>query len=111
MNKLLEALNKIDFSVENVSSTKKSVGNRIDSLVKKTVCITGKIDGYSRSELESLLTKKFSAYVSKTVTNDLDYLIVGHTTNSPSKETSARRKGIEVVSGVDLLEYLESVSF
>lgn len=62
-----------------------------------TVCITGKIDGYTRDSLASYLSDKYGCKVVSTVSNKLDYLICNIQSKS-SSFTKAQSLGIPILT-------------
>lgn len=69
---------------------------------KYTVCITGKIPGYTKSSLAKELESKHITTVN-TVTNKINYLICNTQQNS-SKEQKAKSLGIEILTLEELFK-------
>lgn len=64
-------------------------------LAGKTLVVTGTLEGYSRSEIESLI-KQFGGKVAKSVSKNTDYLVAGE--QAGSKLAKAESLGITVLS-------------
>ena len=64
-------------------------------LAGKTLVVTGTLEGYSRSEIESLI-KQFGGKVAKSVSKNTDYLVAGE--KAGSKLAKAESLGITVLS-------------
>lgn len=67
------------------------------NLVGPTVCVTGKIDGYTRDSIASYLSDKYGCKVVSTVSSKLDYLICNIQSNS-SSFTKAQSLGIPILT-------------
>ncbi|MGM0582795.1 MAG: BRCT domain-containing protein, partial [Bacteroidota bacterium] len=63
------------------------------SISGKTFVVTGKIEGYSRSDVEKII-KDAGGKAAKSVSKNTDYLIAGE--NAGSKLKTAEELGVEV---------------
>ncbi|MFA5523815.1 MAG: NAD-dependent DNA ligase LigA [Tissierellales bacterium] len=70
----------------------------------KTVVITGTIEGYSRSQAESLV-KKMGGKASGSVSKRTDYVIVGE--EAGSKADKARELGIKIITGAEFVAIVQ----
>lgn len=71
-------------------------------VIGPTVCITGKIDGHTRTSLATYLSDKYGCKVVSTVSKNLDYLICNQTSSS-SSYIKAQSLGIPILT-LDQLE-------
>lgn len=92
-NKML--LNSLPITFERYDNT--------TALKDMTVCITGKIDGFTRSEAEDLLVRNGIKCVSA-VSSKVNYLICNDENSSSSKATAARKLNIEIMSFENFLK-------
>lgn len=70
---------------------------RTIDLSGKSVCITGKIDGISRATAHRRLRTR-GAYIKNSISNAVDYLILGTSSYTTTKEGFARRNRIRIIT-------------
>ncbi len=100
--KVLDQLGKI-LEIKNYSAT-----NQKGSLKNKFFLVTGKLNGISRAEVKSLIEENSGSTVS-TVSNKLDYLIVGEKPTR-RKVDSAKELKIKIINQYDFLKMLNKTS-
>ena len=100
--KILDELEKV-LTVNNVTVTK---SNGI--LKNKSFLVTGKLNGISRAEVKSLIEENSGTTVSS-VTNKLNYLIIG---DKPTKRKveSAKQLKIKIIDQAEFLKMLNKTS-
>ena len=100
--KILDELEKI-LTINNVTVTK---SNGI--LKNKSFLVTGKLNGISRAEVKSLIEENSGTTVSS-VTNKLNYLIIG---DKPTKRKveSAKQLKIKIIDQAEFLKMLNKTS-
>lgn len=72
------------------------------------ICITGKIDGYSRTQLKDLLETKGLKLVSA-VSGTTNYLVTEDTSKASSKIKKAESLGISIISFKELQSIMENI--
>lgn len=92
--KLISDLKSFGVNTEYISTSDSSIINKDSPYYQKKFCITGSFD-IPRSEIKRLLEIKFDAYVSESVNNTTDYLIVGE--NGGSKQQKANKLGVKII--------------
>ena len=75
-----------------------------NNLTGLTICITGKVGSYTRSEIEGLLRTR-GARVAAIVNLNTDYLVIGYRPGQ-RKVTAASRFGIKTLSSQEVLDNL-----
>lgn len=78
--------------------------NESDKLKNKTFVVTGKIEGFSRTEMENLI-KKHGGSVSSSVSKNTDFLVAGE--NAGSKLAKAEKLKIEILTPEDFFSKME----
>lgn len=79
----------------------------INSLSGQTVCITGSLTGFTRSEATALL-RKLGCRVTKKVSRVTDILIIANTYETTEKMILARQYGTRIMKEKELLQLLKS---
>ena len=89
--------------IQNVSVTK------LNGLLKnKSFLVTGKLNGISRAEVKSLIEENSGSTVS-TVSNKLNYLIIGEKPTKRKVE-SAKELKIKIINQEEFLKMLDKTS-
>ena len=100
--KVLNELGKI-LSISN------AIGNQKNGLLKgKSFLVTGKLKGISRAEIKSLIEENSGKNVSS-VSNKLDYLIVGEKPTK-GKIENAQRMNLKIINQGEFLRMLNKTS-
>jgi NAD-dependent DNA ligase len=89
-------LNSIDLKITNVVK---------DMDVGFKVCVTGKVQGHTRTSIKEDLAR-YGVTMTTTVTKDLDYLVCDDTTANSSKLIKARQNDIKIITYEQLKEIL-----
>lgn len=79
----------------------------INSLSGQTVCITGSLTGYTRSEATALL-RSLGCRVTKKVSRVTDILIIANTYETTEKMILARQYGTEIMKEREFLQLIKS---
>ena len=79
----------------------------ITSLSGQTVCITGSLTGYTRSEATTLL-RSLGCRVMKKVSRVTDILIIANTYETTEKMILAKQYGTRIMKEKELLQLLKS---
>ncbi len=84
------------------------IDNQVENYVEseftgKNIVLTGKIEGYSRSEIEGIL-EGFGAQVKSSVSKNTDIVIAGE--DSGSKADKARELGVKIISGEEFVKHM-----
>ncbi len=79
--------------------------SRGESMVGKTICITGTLTTGTRPQIEQMV-KDAGGQVSSSVSSRTTHLVTNDTKSGSSKNTSAARLGIPIISEQDLLQML-----
>lgn len=79
----------------------------MSSLCGQTVCITGSLTGFTRSEATALL-RKLGCRVTKKVSRVTDILIIANTYETTEKMILARQYGTRIMKEKELLQLLKS---
>jgi len=81
----------------------------INSLSGQTVCITGSLTGFTRSEATSLL-RSMGCRVTKKVSRVTDILIIANTYETTEKMILAKQYGTRIMKEKELFQLLKSVN-
>ena len=79
------------------------------SLSGQTVCITGSLTGFTRSEATSLL-RSMGCRVTKKVSRVTDILIIANTYETTEKMILAKQYGTRIMKEKELFQLLKSVN-
>jgi DNA ligase (NAD+) len=80
---------------------KESENNTLDGI---TVCITGKLVQYKNRKLLQDDIEAAGGKVTSSVTSKTNYLITNDTTSGSSKNVTAQKLGVEIISEQDLIK-------
>ncbi len=96
----IDLINKLSKAGVNMTDKEEVIVNKLDN---KTFVVTGKLDRYTRDEIEDMI-ESFGGKVSSSVSKKTDFLIAG--SSAGSKLAKAETLGVQIISEEDFINMI-----